>query len=399
MRTIIGAKLLTTKAAQPAAKPFTIADTRLAGFTLRVQPSGARSYYARWGRSGIQVIGKVGQFTPDEARERCQKILGNVAHGRPPLEGLDGADGLTLGQFITDTYTPWVKAHRPRTAEGTLWRLGLHFAKWYNKPLSAITVEDVEGWRLKRINEGIEPSTVRRDLDALSSVLTRAVKLDKLANNPVRRVERPKIDRTPKVRYLDAAEERRIRKALSERDAEMRKARESANRWRKARKQDPLPPLPYFGDHLTPAVLISMNTGMRRGELLALRWANVDMKGKQLTVEGATAKAGQTRHIPLNDDALDVLKKWKEQAPAGERVIAVDTGFKTAWASLLERAKITKFRWHDLRHHFASRLVQAGVPLNTVRELLGHGSMAMTLRYAHLARDQKAEAVALLVRT
>ena len=399
MRTIIGAKLLTTKAAQPAAKPFTIADTRLAGFTLRVQPSGARSYYARWGRSGIQVIGKVGQFTPDEARERCQKILGNVAHGRPPLEGLDGADGLTLGQFITDTYTPWVKAHRPRTAEGTLWRLGLHFAKWYNKPLSAITVEDVEGWRLKRINEGIEPSTVRRDLDALSSVLTRAVKLDKLANNPVRRVERPKIDRTPKVRYLDAAEERRIRKALSERDAEMRKARESANRWRKARKQDPLPPLPYFGDHLTPAVLISMNTGMRRGELLALRWANVDMKGKQLTVEGATAKAGQTRHIPLNDEALDVLKKWKEQAPAGDRVIAVDTGFKTAWASLLERAKITKFRWHDLRHHFASRLVQAGVPLNTVRELLGHGSMAMTLRYAHLAPDQKAEAVALLVRT
>ncbi len=399
MRTIIGAKLLTTKAAQPAAKPFTIADTRLAGFTLRVQPSGARSYYARWGRSGIQVIGKVGQFTPDEARERCQKILGNVAHGRPPLEGLDGADGLTLGQFITDTYTPWVKAHRPRTAEGTLWRLGLHFAKLYNKPLSAITVEDVEGWRLKRINEGIEPSTVRRDLDALSSVLTRAVKLDKLANNPVRRVERPKIDRTPKVRYLDAAEERRIRKALSERDAEMRKARESANRWRKARKQDPLPPLPYFGDHLTPAVLISMNTGMRRGELLALRWANVDMKGKQLTVEGATAKAGQTRHIPLNDEALDVLKKWKEQAPAGDRVIAVDTGFKTAWASLLERAKITKFRWHDLRHHFASRLVQAGVPLNTVRELLGHGSMAMTLRYAHLAPDQKAEAVALLVRT
>ena len=397
MRAIIGAKLLTTKAAQPSAKPFTIADTRLSGFTLRVQPSGARSYYARWGRSGIQVIGKVGQFTPDEARERCQKILGNVAHGRPPLEGLDGADGLTLGQFITDTYTPWVKAHRPRTAEGTLWRLGLHFAKWYNKPLSAITVEDVEGWRLKRINEGIEPSTVRRDLDALSSVLTRAVKLDKLAINPVHRIERPKIDRTPKVRYLDTPEEKRLRKALSERDAEMRKARESANRWRKARKQDPLPPLPYFGDHLTPAVLLSMNTGMRRGELLALRWANVDMKGKQLTIEGSTAKAGQTRHIPLNDEALDVLKKWREQAPPGDRVIAVDTGFKTAWASLLERAKITAFRWHDLRHHFASRLVQAGVPLNTVRELLGHGSMAMTLRYAHLAPDQKAEAVAKLV--
>ena len=399
MRAIIGAKLLTTKAAQPSAKPFTIADTRLSGFTLRVQPSGARSYYARWGRSGIQVIGKVGEFTPDEARERCQKILGNVAHGRPPLHGIDGAEGLTLGQFIADTYAPWAKAHRPRTAGGTLDRIALHFSGWYGRPLTAITMEDIERWRLKRINEGITPSTVRRDLDGLSSVLTRAVKLGKLSENVVRRLERPRIDRTPKVRYLDPAEEKRLRIALSERDAEMRAARESANRWRLERKQDPLPPLPYFGDHLTPAVLLSMNTGTRRGELLALRWANVDMKGKQITIEGATAKAGQTRHIPLNDEALDVLKKWKEQAPAGERVIAVDTGFKTAWAALLERAKITKFRWHDLRHHFASRLVQAGVPLNTVRELLGHGSMAMTLRYAHLAPDQKAEAVALLVRT
>jgi hypothetical protein len=116
-------------------------------------------------------------------------------------------------------------------------------------------------------------------------------------------------------------------------------------------------------------------------------------EGQQLTIEGSTAKNQQTRHIPLNVDALEALKRWKEQAPDGERVFPIDTGFKTAWAALLERAKITKFRWHDLRHHFASRLVQAGVPLNTVRELLGHGRMAMTLRYAHLAPDQKREAV------
>ena len=231
----------------------------------------------------------------------------------------------------------------------------------------------------------------------LSGVLSRAVKLGKLPDNVVRRVERPRIDRMPKVRYLDPAEEKRLREALSERDAEMRAARESANRWRRARNQDSLPTLPHYGDHLTPAVVLSMNTGMRRGELLSLKWAAVDMKGKQLTVEGSTAKNMQTRHIPLNDEALEVLKNWKEQVSDTERVISIDTGFKTAWAALLERAKITKFRWHDLRHHFASRLVQAGVPLNTVRELLGHGSMAMTLRYAHLAPDQKREAVAKLV--
>lgn len=396
MRAIIGAKLLASKAAQPQAKPFEVWDSRLSGFVLRVQPSGARSYYAQIGRGKRVAIGKVGELTPDEARERCAKVLGNVAHGRPPLHGLDGAEGLTLGEFITDTYAPWARAHRPRTAEGTLDRIKLHFERWYGRPLTSLTVENVEDWRLKRINEGIEPSTVRRDLDGLSSVLTRAAKFGKLTDNVVRRVERPKIDRTPKVRYLDPAEEKRLRAALSERDEEMRAARESANKWRKSRKEDPLPPLPYYGDHLTPAVLLSMNTGMRRGELLALKWASVDMKGKQITVEGSTAKSQQTRHIPLNDEALETLKLWKAQAPDSDRVIPISTGFKTAWAHLLERAKITKFRWHDLRHHFASRLVQAGVPLNTVRELLGHGSMAMTLRYAHLAPDQKREAVAKL---
>lgn len=397
MRAIIGAKLLTSKAAQPAPKPFEVWDSRLPGFVMRVQPSGARSYYAQIARGRRVAIGKVGQYTPDQARERCEKVFGNVAHDRPPLQGLEGAQELTLGQFVQDTYAPWAKANRPRTAAGTLDRIKLHFESWYGHPLTAITVEAVERWRLKRINDGISPVTVRRDLDGLSSVLTRAVKLGKLATNVVRQVERPRIDRTPKVRYLDSAEEKRLREALAERDTEMREARESANRWRRERKQPALSALPHYGDHLTPAVLLSMNTGMRRGELLALRWSAIDWKGKQLTVEGSTAKSQQTRHIPLNDEALEVLKNWKEQAPDTERLFPIDTGFKTAWRALLERAKIGKFRWHDVRHHFASRLVQVGVPLNTVRDLLGHASMAMTLRYAHLAPDQKREAVAKLM--
>ena len=396
MRSIIAARLLASKAAQPAAKPFEIYDTRLPGFTLRVQPSGVRSYYVRLGRSRRAALGKVGQYTPDEARERCEKALGNVAHDRHPLHGLDGAGALTLGPFIADTYAPWARAHRPRTAQQTLDRVELHFARWFGRPLADISVADVEGWRTRRINEGTTASTVRRDLDTLASVLTRAVKLGHLAENVVRRVERPRIDRTPKVRYLSREEEVRLREALAARDAEMQAARESANRWRRARKQELLPALPHYGDHLTPAVLLSMNCGMRRGELLSLRWAAFDARGKQLTVEGATAKSQQTRHLPLNTEALAALRAWREQAPEGERVFAINTGFKSAWAPLLVRARITALRWHDLRHHFASRLVQAGVPLNTVRELLGHGSLAMTLRYAHLAPDQKREAVARL---
>ena len=139
-----------------------------------------------------------------------------------------------------------------------------------------------------------------------------------------------------------------------------------------------------------------MNTGLRRGELLALRWESIDFSRRILTVEGGTAKNRQTRHVPLNDEAMGMLNRWREQTNGGRRIFEVSTGFKTAWAKLLRRANITTFRWHDLRHHFASRLVQAGVPLNTVRDLLGHSSVAMSLRYAHLAPDQRREAVAKL---
>jgi hypothetical protein len=123
MRAIIGTKLLSSSEAQPATKPFEIYDSRLPGFTLRVQPSGVRSYYARFGRNRRISLGKVGALLPEEAREKCQKVLGNVAHGHHPLQGLGGTDGLTLGQFIDEIYSPWVKANRVRTAANTLEKL------------------------------------------------------------------------------------------------------------------------------------------------------------------------------------------------------------------------------------------------------------------------------------
>ena len=139
-----------------------------------------------------------------------------------------------------------------------------------------------------------------------------------------------------------------------------------------------------------------MNTGLRRGELLKFRWASVDFNRRLLTVEGRNAKSPQTRHGPLNDEAANVLRRWREQSGDKGRVFEISTGFKSAWAKLLKRAAITRFRWHDLRNHFASRLVQRGVPLNTVRDLLGHSTVQMSLRYAHLAPDQRREAVAKL---
>jgi integrase len=393
MRAIIGAKLIASKTAAPSAKPFEIRDQRLPGFILRVQPSGARSYYAQVGRGQRVALGKVGVLTPDEARERCEKVLGNVAHGRPPMHGLDGAESLTLREFIEKTYEPWLRANRPKAADADLQRLKSCFGTWYGRPLAGITTESIEAWRTERLAAGQSPGSVLRYVMALSGVLSRAVKLRRLGENPTRFVEKTKIDRLPKVRFLSAEEEARLRTALAERDAEMKAARITANAWRSERHKDSLSPLVNFGDHLTPAVLLSINTGLRRGELLALRWTAIDVVHKQLTVEGHTAKSSQTRHVPLNTEALDVLARWREQTADDDRVFPFDSSFKKSWAALLERAKISRFRWHDMRHHFASRLAQGGVPLNTIRELLGHGSLAMTLRYAYLAPDQRREAV------
>ena len=116
MQAFIGASPLSSSAAQPKGKPFEISDHRLHGCMLRVQPSGVRTYYARFGRNRRVVLGKVGCIEPEEARERCQKVLGNLAHGCHPLHGVRGTEGITLAMFIADMYSTWVKSTRPRTA-------------------------------------------------------------------------------------------------------------------------------------------------------------------------------------------------------------------------------------------------------------------------------------------
>jgi integrase len=145
-------------------------------------------------------------------------------------------------------------------------------------------------------------------------------------------------------------------------------------------------------------VLLSLNTGLRRGELFSLCWGDVYWHTKTLTVRGETAKSRQTRHLPLNAEALQVLTAWRQQTSGKELIFPGKDGrrldnVRKAWAGALTTAGIVGFRWHDLRHTFASKLVMAGVPLNTVRELLGHTTPAMTLRYAHLAPDHKQQAV------
>jgi integrase len=148
-------------------------------------------------------------------------------------------------------------------------------------------------------------------------------------------------------------------------------------------------------------VLLTVNTGLRRGEVLQLKWSDVDLLQRKVIIRGDNAKSGKTRYVPLNDEAMTTLQRWRPSAEVTGWVFPGHDGgrmmsIKTSWKGVLISAAITDFRWHDLRHHFASRLVMKGVDLNTVRELLGHADLSMTLRYAHLSPEHKADAVARL---
>jgi hypothetical protein len=158
MQGFLGATLLTSKIAHSRSKPFEIYDTRLPGFTLRVQPSGSRSYYARFGRNRRIVLGNADSLTPEEARERCHKVLGNVVHGNHPLHGIQGSEGMTLGTFVADTYTTWINAIRLRTAANTLEKLHRHLVSRAPHRHHRRTHRLLEGAALERRTESIHRS-------------------------------------------------------------------------------------------------------------------------------------------------------------------------------------------------------------------------------------------------
>lgn len=144
---------------------------------------------------------------------------------------------------------------------------------------------------------------------------------------------------------------------------------------------------------------------MRKGELLGLEWRRVDLQAALVHMGPCNTKTGKRRSVPLNKVASEaILNRMRfraQHAPASPWVFAHRDGeriqdVKTAFASACERAGITDFRIHDLRHTCAAWLVTAGVPLAEVRDLLGHTTVKMTERYAHLAPENVRVAVSVL---
>ena len=400
----------------PTASPFEIVDPELKGFLLRVQPSGRKTYYYSYrnpqGKKVRIKIGQAGAITVKQARDQATQLAGKVSSGvdvqqvrKATREKAKLDKQTTLGYFIDHHYGPWVLANR-KSGMQSLATLHRHFSCWYNKQMRDITPLMVEKWRTERLNSTIKPVTINRCTATLRVVLSKALEWDALETHPLAKLKRLKEDTSPNVRYLAAQEEKALLQALKDRDEELKEARDRGNHFRKIRGYEPLPSLRAlrFADYLEPMVLLSLKTGMRRGELFDLLWSDVDFEANTITIRADVSKSNRTRHIPLSPTALKVLLEWSAQHPEAKpayRVFSNNQGERfdntnKAWRGILNAAGIERFRWHDMRHDFASKLVMKGVPLNTVRELCGHTDMNTTLRYAHLAPEHKAEAVALL---
>jgi integrase len=222
----------------------------------------------------------------------------------------------------------------------------------------------------------LSPATVNRDLALLKATFNRALMAGKVETNPVKAVKLFK-ENNARVRCLTDEEE--------------------------ARLYDALP------DYLKPFLVVAVNTGMRWGELARLTWEDVDFYTGTLHVR--ESKSGEGRHIPMNRVVRETLQtvrvaqvRWAQGQTEGEREIkstlvfcAPQGGFlrnfSRDWYPALQKANVPNFRWHDTRHTAASRLVMAGVDLYTVKEILGHKTLAMTARYSHLSPGHQRQAL------
>lgn len=255
--------------------------------------------------------------------------------------------------------------HRSKQRDAySLKRLQPHFG---GRDVTELKRADVRAYVTRRQVEGVKLSTIGRELRFFSAALN-FVRLEH---------DRPDIG-NPVQRLGLEDSEGRVRWITQEEASRLVEAAELHARW---------PHLPCF-------IRLALNTGARKSELLKLTWSRVDRQRRLFVLEAGDTKSGKRRSVPLNDaaaDALAVLGGWGHRhapgnpwvfgRPGGQRIMTFQTGFESA----CERAGIENFRIHDMRHTCASWLVMAGVPLEVVRDLLGHSSVTVTERYAHLA--------------
>ena len=290
------------------------------------------------------------------------KILGEIAEGKwfERMPGEEKTFREMMERYMAEHSIP-NKASTVRD-QTSLNRLLPFFGDY---AITQIAPRLINEYKSLRRSDGIATSSINRELALMKHAFTLAIReWGWVDDNPVKRIAMEK-EPPPRDRWLTYEEEEQLLLA--------------APNW------------------LGPMIVFAVETGCRKGEMFSLGWNAVDLFGKVITIDGT--KTGEKRSIPLTGRAVEILNARRKQRAGVRSVIRSLKGnlvfnypegqkvdsYKMDWAfkKALEETGVEGFRWHDLRHTFASRLAQAGVETYTIQRLMGHRSFTTTQRYAH----------------
>lgn len=346
------------------------------------RPPGSNNWYIRFqDESGRMVRRSVGHGAKakKKAEEEVETLRGQVRMGIPTTK----KPSLPTFAELAETALEYSRGRKSsyKDDEARMKKVKERFGR---EIAERLTPSDIDGWLTSR--DEWTDATRNRYLSLIKLTYRLAERDGKIKSNPARLVRMRK-ENNQRIRYLDQF------KPLPTGEEWLRQYRTEEQRLRAVIRED-------FPTH-EEEFLISLNTGLRRGEQYGLAWDNVNLERKMVTI--VKSKNGETRHVPLNTAAVEAFKALLPSMEISNRIFLAERrrkGKRKALASsrhwfdkAVVRAGVRDFTWHSLRHTFCSRLVMAGVDLRTVQELMGHKTLNMTLRYSHLAPRHLSEAV------
>lgn len=242
-------------------------------------------------------------------------------------------------------------------------------------------IEDFKEWLKSTRN--VKNSTINHYLVLLSKMFNVGIDNALIRSNPLQKVSKLR-ENNHKIRYLTLDEEKRLFVEIE---------REYDVLDKNTRKIKTVQPYLY----LKPIIITALQTGMRRGEILNLKWSNIDFE--QGFIELLETKSGKSRKIPISNklkDVFDNSNRTSEYVFINPKTNQPYQDIKKSFHTILDKANIQNFRFHDLRHTVATRLVEKGIDLTVVQEILGHSKITTTQRYAHPVPQRKLDAVEVL---
>jgi len=343
-------------------------DTVDRSFSYEVRTSGEGSYYQRYrdqrGRLRQIRIGRECDLSLAEARKLAREIRRKVALGEDPLaEKRELRSGITFAQFIIEQYLPFIKSYKRSWQTDVSILNNWLTPRFGDRYLDEISRQDIIRLMADRSATKAAPGSVNRLLIMMRYIFNLIIRWEVagITVNPTRNIPLlPEGNR--KERYLKPDEARKLHQAVCK----------SANKV-----------LAYI-------VQMLVLTGARKREVLDARWEDFDFDNRRWRIP--TTKAGKPRHVPLSDGAISVLNSapringcpWVFANPDTQKPFV---SIFAAWDTARRRVGLADVRIHDLRHSFASLLINSGRSLYEVQKLLGHTQIKTTQRYAHLAPE------------